>query len=76
MKNKQVLKSFSDLSFDGTVVTGAGALASNASPLRPKPGAELALEVPEFGDVREMLDQRYTAPLVVAAPYRHWGINE
>ncbi len=76
MKNKQVFKTFSDLSFDGNGVSGADAPAQSASQLRPMPESGLPVKTADFGNVREMLYQRYTAPFVVAAPYRHWGINE
>ena len=74
MKNQQVFKSFTALSFDGTGVTGTKVPA----PAAPEPGLTAQAGLPEAttADVREMLRQRSTVPYVLSTPHRHWGINE
>jgi len=76
MKNEQVLKSFTALSFDGNGVTGAEAPAPSGSDPRLTAEAGLPDATTKLDDVREMLYQRYTAPYASSAPYRYWGINE
>ena len=76
MKNEQVLKSFTALSFDGNGVTGAQAPALSASEPRPTAEAGLPDATTKLDDVREMLYQRYTAPYALCDPHRYWGINE
>ena len=76
MKNQQVLKSFTALSFDGNGVTGAEAPDPSASELRLTAEAGRPDATTKHDDFREMLYQRYTAPYDVSAPHRYWGINE
>jgi hypothetical protein len=76
MRNEQILKAFSALSFDGTSVTRAP--APEPSDLQPRvtPNAGLPDETTKAKDFGEVLYQRYTAPYAFSAAYRHWGINE
>ena len=75
MKNEQVLKSFTALSFDGKVVTGTPVLPRGARQRRLTAEAGLP-DVSPFDEFREMLHQRYSTPYLLSARHRHWGINE
>ena len=53
-------------------------LAKPAFDAAPATGHDAGLRdlTTKSDDFRDMLYQRYTAPYVLASPYRHWGINE
>ena len=71
MKTTIILREFSELSRDEVQSTCASALSITESS-QPPPS-----ESGELGDhFREMMNRRYTTPLMSAIPYRHWGINE
>jgi hypothetical protein len=76
MKDERIFKSFTALNFDGNTVTGANAPAPSATLARSAADDEPRDGATKSNDFRDMLYQRYTAPYALAAPYRHWGINE